>query len=109
MELEKFPTSLAPTDQPLMAELLNRDSMNRPYPPRRTVLLLLKTRHAKPTRGAKSRWEALRKVGPRPACDARMIGVGAMDCVNPGFRLVVNAPWFSAMTAPVFLPFTIFW
>ena len=34
---------------------LNNDSINLPYPPRRTVLLLLKTRQAKPTRGAKSK------------------------------------------------------
>ena len=54
MELVKYPTSLDPTDQPLMAVPLSNDSMNRPYPPRRTVLLLLKTRQAKPTRGAKS-------------------------------------------------------
>ena len=54
-ELEKFATSLAPTDQPSIALPLNNDSMNRPYPPRRTVLLLLNTRQAKPTRGAKSK------------------------------------------------------
>src|ERR1700685_3100694 len=105
----KNATSLAPTDQPSMAVPLNKDSINRPYPPRRTVLLLLKTRQAKPTRGAKSRWEELRKDFPMPACEARMMGVGATDSTNPGLRLVVKAVLFSAMTAPVFRPFTIFW
>ena len=81
--------------------------MNRPYPPRRTVLLLLKMRQAKPTRGAKSFLEENRKFSGTPACEARISGVGAMDCTKPGL-MFAKAAWLGRITAPVFTPFTMF-
>src|ERR1700722_927240 len=108
MELVKYPTSLDPTDQPFMAVPLSNDSMNRPYPPRRTVLLLLKTRQAKPMRGAKSFLEEKRKFSGTPAWAAVMSGVGAMDCTKPGL-ILAKAAWLGKITAPVFTPLTTFW
>src|SRR5271165_4449212 len=90
-ELEKNPTSLEPTDHPSIAVPLSKDSMNRPYPPRSTVLLLPPMRQAKPIRGAKSLSEDRRSRSETPACAAVISGVGAIDCTNPGLILAKAA------------------
>src|SRR5580658_4814895 len=76
IEFEKPPTSLASTDHPSIAVRESGASINRPYPPRRTILL--PNRQANPIRGAKSFFEELRKPAGTPACAAVRIGVGAI-------------------------------
>src|SRR5438552_1135207 len=88
--------SLDDTAHPSIAEPLRSVSMNRPYPPRRTVFLF--RLQAKPMRGAKSLFEEYRKPSGTPACAAVMTGTGAIDSVKAGFRFA-NAAWLGIITA----------
>src|ERR1035438_6114096 len=78
----KVATSLEPTDHPLIALAVRRVSINLPYPPRITVLLLPPTRQANPMRGAKSRFEESRKPEDTPTDEARITGVLSSASTN---------------------------
>src|SRR4051812_42828851 len=82
--LVKFPISLAETPQPALVSVPSMVSMNRPYPPRITVLPSEVARQANPTRGAKLVFGDLCSCCGIPAWLAVRIGVGAIDAAKSG-------------------------
>src|SRR5229473_940676 len=76
--------------------------MNRPYPPRMTVLPSANGLHANPKRGEKSVFCEKRKLSGMPACLAVRIGVGAVASAKSLFRMaraILNSD-FADATAP---------